>query len=74
MPTLLNKVGVALLVGLVGGAIFLLGQLVYAQLVVMPRLITSGRSLAVGVDASWAVRAAGVVFVVYLIWLLRPRR
>ena len=69
-----QKVGVALLVGFMAGAIFLLGQLVYAQLVLMPRLVASGGSLAVGVDVSWAVRAAGLAFVVYLAWLLWPGR
>ena len=70
----LQKVGLALLVGFVAGAIFLLGQLVYAQLVLMPRLVAGGGSLAVGVDVSWALRAAGLVFVVYLVWLLWPGR
>jgi hypothetical protein len=75
MARLLNEVGVALLVAFVAGAIFLLGQLIYAQLVVMPRLIASGTGvLAVSVGIRPAVLAAGVAFVVYLAWQMRPGR
>jgi hypothetical protein len=70
---LLKEVGVALLVAFVAGAVFLLGQLMYAQLVLMPRQVVSGsRSLAVSVGIQWAVGAAAVAFVVYLTWRFRP--
>ena len=65
---MIREVGVALLVALVAGAVFLLGQLMYAQLVLMPRVVASGSSiLAVDVDVKWAVGAAAVAFVAYLI-------
>ena len=70
-----TTVGVALLVGFIAGAIFLLGQLMYAQIVLMPRQMATGSSaLAVSVDIRWAARVAAVAFVVYLTWLLRPGR
>jgi hypothetical protein len=70
-----RAVGVALLVAFVAGAIFLLGQLMYAQSVLMPRQMATGSSaLAVDVDVSWAVRVAAVAFVVYSTWRLRPGR
>ena len=69
-----REAGVALLVGFMAGAIFLLGHLMYAQLVLMPRLITSGSSLSVSVDPRWSFRVAVLVAVVYLVWQLRPRR
>ena len=72
-----REAGVALLVGFIAGAVFLLGQLMYAQIVVMPRLVASGSGvLAVSVGVSPAVRAAAVAAVVYLawrIWALRKR-
>ena len=69
-----KEAGVALLVGFVAGAIVLLGHLMYAQLVLMPRLITSGSSLSVSVDIRWSVRAALLAAVVYLAWQRRKRR
>ena len=64
---MVKEAGVALLVAFVAGAIFLLGQLMYAQIVLMPRLVASGSGqLAVGVDFRWAVGAAAIAFVVYL--------
>ena len=73
MSTVIREVGVALLVAFVAGAIFLLGQLMYAQLVLMPRVITRGSgTLAVRVDIKWAVGAAAAAFAVYLLWRLRP--
>jgi hypothetical protein len=69
-----KEAGVALLVGFVAGAIFLLGHLMYAQLVLMPRLITSGSSLSVSVDPRWSLRVAALAAVVYLTWQMRPRR
>ena len=73
MLYLAKEAGVALLVGFVAGAIFLLGHLMYAQLVLMPRLITSGSSLSVSVDPRWSLRAAVLAAVVYLAWQLRAR-
>ena len=67
-----REAGVALLVGFVAGAIFLLGQLMYAQLVLMPRLMTTTGSLAVSVNARWSILVAGVAAVVYLAWQMRP--
>lgn len=69
-----KEAGVALLVGFVAGAIVLLGHLMYAQLVLMPRLITSGSSLSVSVDVRWSLRAALVAAIVYLAWQRRKRR
>ena len=70
-----KAVGVALLVAFIAGSIFLLGQLMYAQIVLMPRQVATGSSaLAVSVDIRWAVRVAAVAFVVYLTWWLRPGR
>jgi hypothetical protein len=69
----LKEVGVALLVAFVVGAIFLLGHLMYAQLVLMPRQITSGGALAVAVDIRWSVRVAAAAFAAYLTWRLWPR-
>ena len=69
-----KELGVALLFGFIAGGVFLLGQLLYAQLVVMPRLIASGGSLAVSVDIWWAVRAAVVACIGYLAWQMWPRR
>jgi hypothetical protein len=74
MHRIAREAGVALLVGFVAGAIFLLGHLMYAQLVLMPRLITSGSSLSVSVDIRWSVRAALLAAVVYLAWQRRKRR
>ena len=66
---MLKETGVALLVGFIGGAVFLLGQLMYAQIVVMPRLVASGSGvLAVTVEIRWAVVAAAVACVAYLAW------
>ena len=71
----LQKVGLALLVGFVAGAIFLLGHLMYAQLVLMPRIMVSGSGpLAVPVDIWWSLRAAVMTFVLYLAWQLWPAR
>ena len=67
-----REAGVALLVGFVAGAIFLLGQLMYAQLVLMPRLMTTTGSLAVSVNARWSILVAGLAAVVYLAWQMRP--
>jgi hypothetical protein len=65
--TVLKEVGVALLVGFIAGAVFLLGQLMYAQLVLMPRLVASGKDvLAVTVEARWSLAAAAVAFLAYL--------
>ena len=69
-----RETGVALLVGFVAGAIFLLGQLMYAQLVLMPRLMTTTGSLAVWVNARWSILVAGLAAVVYLTWQMRPGR
>ena len=75
---MIREVGVALLVAFVAGAVFLLGQLMYAQLVLMPRVVASGSSiLAVNVDVKWAVGAAALVFAVYVtgrLWLGVGRR
>ena len=69
-----QEVGVALLVGFIAGAVFLLGQLMYAQIVVMPSLVAAGSGvLAVAVDARLAAGAAIVAFVAYLAWRMRPR-
>ena len=73
MSAVIREVGVALLVAFVAGAIFLLGQLMYAQLVLMPRVVASGSStLAVSVGIQWALLAAAVAFVVYLTWRFWP--
>ena len=69
-----KELGVALLFGFIAGGLFLLGQLMYAQLVLMPRQITSSGTLAVNVDIWWAVRAAGVACIGYLVWQMWPRR
>jgi hypothetical protein len=72
---MLKETGVALLVGFITGAVFLLGQLMYAQIVVMPRLVARGSGmLAVAVNVRWAVGVAIVAFVSYLAWTLWPRR
>jgi hypothetical protein len=72
MNRLARETGVALLVGFVAGAIFLLGQLMYAQLVLMPRLMTTTGSLAVSVNARWSILVAGIAALVYLAWQMRP--
>ena len=73
MSAVIREVGVALLVAFVAGAIFLLGQLMYAQLVLMPRVVASGSStLAVSVGIQWALLAAAVAFVVHLAWRFWP--
>jgi hypothetical protein len=73
VPAVIKEAGVALLVAFVVGAIFLLGQLMYAQLVLMPRQMTSGSNvLAVTVQVRWAVLVAAAAFVLYLGWRLRP--
>jgi hypothetical protein len=68
-----KEIGVALLFAFIAGAIFLLGQLMYAQLVLMPRAMTSGSNvLAVTVEVRWAVLAAAVAFAGYVtsrLWL-----
>ena len=70
-----REVGVALLVAFVAAAIFLLGQLMYAQLVLMPRQMATGSNvLAVNVEIWWAVPVAAVAFVVYLTWRIWPKR
>jgi uncharacterized iron-regulated membrane protein len=69
-----KELGVALLFGFIAGGIFLLGQLMYAQLVLMPRLVARGDSLAVSVDIWWAVRAAAVACIGYLAWMMWPGR
>jgi len=67
MRTALREVGVALLVAFVVGAIFLLGQLMYAQIVLMPRVVATGSDvLSVTVNARWSLIAAAVAFVAYL--------
>jgi len=72
---LVKAVGVALLVAFIAGAIFLLGQLMYAQLVLMPRQMASGSDvLAVTVDIWWALPVAAAAFVVYLTWRIWPKR
>ena len=72
---MLKETGVALLVGFITGAVFLLGQLMYAQIVVMPRLVARGSGmLAVAVNVRWAVGVAIVAFVSYLAWTSWPRR
>jgi hypothetical protein len=73
MPEIIKEIGVALLVAFIAGAVVLLAELMYAQLVLMPRQITSGSGgLAVAVDIRWAVRAAAVAFAAYLTWRLWP--
>lgn len=73
MIAVLKEIGVALLVAFMAGAVFLLGQLMYAQLVLMPRQMTSGSSvLAVTVQVRWAVLVATAAFVLYLAWRFRP--
>ena len=73
MSAVIKEIGVALLVAFVAGAIFLLGQLMYAQLVLMPRVVASGSGvLAVNVDIRWAAAAAVAAFVVYLSRRLWP--
>ena len=73
MPTVFKEIGIAVLVAFVAGAIFLLGQLMYAQLVLMPRMVASGSSvLAVNVEIWWAVRVAAAAFAIYLTWRLWP--
>jgi hypothetical protein len=63
----LREIGVALLVAFVAGAVFLLGQLMYAQLVLMPRVVASGSAvLAVSVDIKWTVAVAALAFAAYL--------
>ena len=78
LPAVIREIGVALLVAFVAGAIFLLGQLMYAQLVLMPRVVAGGSGiLAVSVDAKWAVGAAALAFAVYLmrrLWAGAGRR
>ena len=69
-----KEAGVSLLVGFIAGAIFLLGQLMYAQLVLMPRLMTSSGSLSVSVNARWSLLAAVFAAVVYFGWQMRPGR
>lgn len=60
-------------VAFVAGAIFLLGQLMYAQLVLMPRQMISGSNvLAVTIQVRWALLAAAAAFVLYLTWRFRP--
>ena len=73
MSTVLREAGVALLVAFVAGAIFFLGQLMYAQLVLMPRQMISGSSvLAVTIQVRWTVLVAAAAFVLYLAWRFRP--
>ena len=73
MSAAIREIGVALLVAFVSGAVFLLGQLMYAQLVLMPRVVASGSGvLAVNVDVKWAVGAASLAFAVYLTRRLWP--
>jgi hypothetical protein len=68
MTAVLKEIGVALLVAFVAGAIFLLGHLMYAQLVLMPRVMASGSStMAVKVEIRWTVLVAAAAFAVYLI-------
>ncbi len=69
-----REAGVALLVGFVAGAIFLLGHLMYAQLVLMPRLMTTTGSLSVAVDARWSLRVALLAAIGYLAWQMRKKR
>jgi hypothetical protein len=52
---------------------FLLGQLPYALLVVMPGRITGGGTLTVSVDFWWAMRFAALAGVVYLTWHIWPK-
>jgi hypothetical protein len=74
VPAVIREIGVALLVAFVAGAVFLLGQLMYAQLVLMPRVVASGSGvLAVSVDIKWAVGVAALAFAVYLTRRMWPR-
>jgi len=74
VAAVIREIGVALLVAFVAGAVFLLGQLMYAQLVLMPRVVASGSGvLAVNVDIKWAALAAAAAFAVYLTWRLWPK-
>ena len=74
MAAVIREAGVALLVAFVVGAIFLLGQLMYAQLVLIPRQMTSGSNvLAVTVQVSWAVLVGAAAFVLYLASRLRAK-
>jgi hypothetical protein len=67
VSAVLTEIGVALLVAFVAGAVFLLGQLMYAQLVLMPRVVASGSAvLAVSVDIKWTVAVAALAFAAYL--------
>ncbi len=66
-----KNAGVALLVGFVAGAIFLLGQLMYAQLVLMPRRMTTTGSLSVSIDSQWSLLVAVLAAVAYLAWQMR---
>ena len=73
MSTVLKEAGIGVLVAFVVGAIFFLGQLMYAQLVLMPRQMTSGSNvLAVTVEIRWAALVAAVAFAVYLTWRFKP--
>lgn len=73
MSAVIREIGVALLVAFVVGAVFLLGQLMYAQLVLMPRVVASGSSvLAVSIDVKWAVGAAALAFGAYMTRRLWP--
>lgn len=78
MSAVIREFGVALLVGFVAGAVFLLGQLMYAQLVLMPRVVASGSGvLAVDVAVKWAVGVAALAFAAYLtsrLWAGASRR
>ena len=74
MSAALREIGVALLAAFVAGAVFLLGQLMYAQLVLMPRVVASGSAvLAVRVDVKWTVAVAAVAFAAYLTRRMWPR-
>jgi hypothetical protein len=74
VSAVLREIGVALLVAFAAGAVFLLGQLMYAQLVLMPRVVASGSGvLAVRVDIKWAVGVAALAFGVYLTRRMWPR-
>lgn len=74
MAAVIREAGVALLVAFVVGAIFFLGQLMYAQLVLMPRQMTSGSNvLAVTIQVRWAVLVAAAAFVLYLASRLRAK-
>jgi len=73
MVEFVERAKVALLVGLLAGALFLLAQLAYALLVVMPGRITGGGALAVSVDFWWAVRFAALAGAAYLTWHIWPK-